>query len=386
MKKAMPRVYFGFDAESRPGEHIFLSYSRGDAGRIKKIALELHQMGLPIWYDEALKPGEEWNLMILREVKQSRIAIFFLTNELFNRDRTFMINERKYAKDHNIRRIYIWLDDIAKINSASLSEKMYLWWADLVEIQGIEVFHLKTDAEKAEEIYHGLCRADRKFTQYASKTESTSKSQPTPQMQSVKPTPPAPRLNVQVGGKVPFGQYPQGANGEVQPLVWRVLAVENGRALLITDKLIDYVKYNESLTNVTWETCTLRKWMNNDFISKAFSSDQQAQIATVTNQNSNNPEYGTKGGKPTQDKIFALSIEEANRYFSSNSDRKAYTTDYAHKRGSDSDDRSDWWWLRSPGYNCYYAACVNYVGDIHQLGYDVSRSRGAVRPAFWLNL
>ena len=127
MKKAMPRVYFGFDAESRPGEHIFLSYSRGDAGRIKKIALELHQMGLPIWYDEALKPGEEWNLMILREVKQSRIAIFFLTNELFNRDRTFMINERKYAKDHNIRRIYIWLDDIAKINSASLSEKMYLW-------------------------------------------------------------------------------------------------------------------------------------------------------------------------------------------------------------------------------------------------------------------
>ena len=125
--KTMPRVYFGFDAESRPGEHIFLSYSRGDAGRIKKIALELHQMGLPIWYDEALKPGEEWNLMILREVKQSRIAIFFLTNELFNRDRTFMINERKYAKDHNIRRIYIWLDDIAKINSASLSEKMYLW-------------------------------------------------------------------------------------------------------------------------------------------------------------------------------------------------------------------------------------------------------------------
>ena len=386
MKKAMPRVNFGFDAESRPGEHIFLSYSRGDAGRIKKIALELHQMGLPIWYDEALKPGEEWNLMILREVKQSRIAIFFLTNELFNRDRTFMINERKYAKDHNIRRIYIWLDDIAKINSASLSEKMYLWWADLVEIQGIEVFHLKTDAEKAEEIYHGLCRADRKFTQYASKTESTSKSQPTPQMQSVKPTPPAPRLNVQVGGKVPFGQYPQGANGEVQPLVWRVLAVENGRALLITDKLIDYVKYNESLTNVTWETCTLRKWMNNDFISKAFSSDQQAQIATVTNQNSNNPEYGTKGGKPTQDKIFALSIEEANRYFSSNSDRKAYTTDYAHKRGSDSDDRSDWWWLRSPGDNSDDAAYVISYGDFDQRGSLVHNYQVAVRPAFWLNL
>ena len=190
---------------------------------------------------------------------------------------------------------------------------------------------------------------------------------------------------MQVGGKVPFGQYPQGANGEVQPLVWRVLAVENGRALLITDKLIDYVKYNESLTNVTWETCTLRKWMNNDFISKAFSSDQQAQIATVTNQNSNNPEYGTKGGKPTQDKIFALSIEEANRYFSSNSDRKAYTTDYAHKRGSDSDDRSDWWWLRSPGRSGIDAAYVYNYG-LNPYGSSVDSSQVAVRPAFWLNL
>ena len=191
---------------------------------------------------------------------------------------------------------------------------------------------------------------------------------------------------MQVGGKVPFGQYPQGANGEVQPLVWRVLAVENGRALLITDKLIDYVKYNESLTNVTWETCTLRSWMNNDFLNAAFSSSEQAKIATVTNQNPDNPEYGTKGGKPTQDKIFALSIDETNQYFTSDSDRKAYTTDYAHEKGYDYDDRSDYWWLRSPGRYGSLAALVVSNGIIYQFGFDVSRNNGCVRPAFWLNL
>ena len=188
---------------------------------------------------------------------------------------------------------------------------------------------------------------------------------------------------MQVGGKVTFGQYPQGANGEDQPLVWRVLSVEKGRVLLITDKLIDYVKYNESYENVTWETCTLRKWMNNDFISKAFNSSQQAQIATVSNQNPNNPEYGTKGGNATQDRIFALSIDEANKYFSSYSDRIAYTTDYAHKKGL---DRSEWWWLRSPGINSSSAAFVLSNGYVTRSGFDVFRNIVAVRPALWLNL
>ena len=191
---------------------------------------------------------------------------------------------------------------------------------------------------------------------------------------------------MQVGGKVQFGQYPQGANGEVQPLEWRVLAVENGRALLITDKLIDYVQYNKSDTSVTWETCTLRKWMNSDFISKAFSGSQQARIATVTNQNPTNPEYGTKGGHTTQDRIFALSIDEAKKYFSSDSDRKAYTTDYAHKKGYDQKDRSEWWWLRSPGIHRHDAACVSDSGLFSQFGNDVDINRVAVRPAFWLNL
>ena len=212
--------------------------------------------------------------------------------------------------------------------------------------------------------------------------------QPAPQhvqqQQTAKPTPPfAPRLNVQVGGQVQFGQYPQGANGEMQPLMWRVLAVENGRALLITDKLIDCVMYNEKLVDVTWETCTLRKWMNNDFISKAFSSSQQAQIATVSNQNPNNPKYGTKGGNATQDRIFALSIDEANKYFSSYSDRIAYTTDYAQKKGL---DRSEWWWLRSPGINSSSAAFVLSNGYITRSGFDVFRNIVAVRPALWLNL
>jgi Periplasmic protein TonB, links inner and outer membranes len=183
-----------------------------------------------------------------------------------------------------------------------------------------------------------------------------------------------------------FGNYPQGEDGEEQPIEWRVLAVEDGKALVISEKLLDYVQYNETYTAVTWETCTLRKWMNNDFFSKAFSSTQQAKIITVTNQNPNNPEYGTKGGNATQDKIFALNIDEAEKYFSSYSDRRAYTTDYAHKKGYEYSDRSAYWWLRSPGFFSNFTAHVDYFGFIDRAGLDVKYSKVAVRPAFWLNL
>ena len=192
--------------------------------------------------------------------------------------------------------------------------------------------------------------------------------------------------SVSVGDHFPFGNYPQGADGEVQPIEWRVLAVESDKALVISEKLLDYVQYNETYTDVTWETCTLRKWMNNDFISKAFSSSQQAKISTVTIQNPDNPPSGTSGGNTTQDRIFALSIDEAKKYFSSNSDRKAYTTDYAHKKGYDQKDRAERWWLRSPGLHGNDAASVSPSGHVNQYGNDVYISSVAVRPAFWLNL
>ncbi|MBQ4396372.1 MAG: toll/interleukin-1 receptor domain-containing protein [Clostridia bacterium] len=200
--------------------------------------------------------------------------------------------------------------------------------------------------------------------------------------------------SVSVGDHFTFGNYPQGANGEVQPIEWRVLDVQGGKALVISEKLLDCVQYNESYTNVTWETCTLRKWMNDDFLNKAFTSNEQAEIATVTKYTPNNSSYGTSGGNTTQDKIFALSIDEAGKYFGNNDDRRAAPTEYAIKNGAWTSDiyslstgeKAGWWWLRSPGNNYSSAASVNHSGGINRLGLSVGFSKVAVRPAFWLNL
>ena len=222
-----------------------------------------------------------------------------------------------------------------------------------------------------------------------------AKQQPQPVSQPQPAQKPASYKILRVGDKIPFGRYPQGENGEVQPLMWRVLALESGRALLITDDLIDAVPYSEEYKKVTWETCTLRKWMNNDFLRAAFSSEEQARIATVTNLNPKNPSlFGARGGNLTQDRVFALSIEEAEKFFRSDNDRMAAPTAYAIKRGAYVSDnysfknrkKTGWWWLRSPGGDGCLAAYVLTRGYVDQIGYGVGNHGGGVRPAFWLNL
>ena len=192
--------------------------------------------------------------------------------------------------------------------------------------------------------------------------------------------------SVSIGDHITLGNYKQGAKGEIQPIEWRVLDVKDGKALVISEKLIDYVPYNQSYKSVTWENCTLHKWMNNDFFKKAFSDFEKSKIVSVNNANPNNPDYGTAGGRSTDDKVFALSFEDAEKYFATEKDRIAYTTDYTHSKGYDYDDGSGCWWLRSPGFNSYRAACVDDFGLVGLKGIFVYGIDIAVRPAFWLNL
>ena len=196
-----------------------------------------------------------------------------------------------------------------------------------------------------------------------------------------------------VGDSIVFGSYSYTADGRKKELEWEVLAVEKDKALVITQDLIDRVRYNETFDNVTWETCSLQKWMNVTFLEKTFSKEEQSRIIEVTNTNPDNKRYGTRGGGRTKDMVFALSIDEANKYFKDNRARRAPVTPYAEAKGSyiNSNYKSrgcgtGWWWLRSPGINSIGAAFVYHDGDIIEYGITVDISAGSVRPALWLNL
>ena len=188
-----------------------------------------------------------------------------------------------------------------------------------------------------------------------------------------------------------FGNYPQGKDGEIEPLAWRVLDVKEGKALLITEKLIDRVAYNEYGRNITWEKCTLREWLNSEFIGLAFDDSERSKIVEVTNYNLDNPQFGTDGGEVTTDKVFLLSINEAEKYFDKKEDRMAIPTLYALSRGGYESAtleiegvRTGWWFLRSPGGSSSSAAAVETDGGIYLLGSNVDNISAIVRPALWV--
>lgn len=194
--------------------------------------------------------------------------------------------------------------------------------------------------------------------------------------------------NANVGSYVTFGAYEQDnntSNGK-EDVEWLVLEVKDGKALVVSKYALDCKQYNTSDTGVTWETCTLRKWLNNDFINAAFSSYEKAMIPTVTvsaDKNSTNP------GNATQDQVFLLSITEANKYFGSDSARQCKPTDYAFANGAyvNSSNGNCWWWLRSPGdYQNTTAALVFDDGDVFEYGCGVYNGTSVVRPALWISL
>ena len=216
---------------------------------------------------------------------------------------------------------------------------------------------------------------------------------PDPEPPDPDPISSEPISELSVGDTYKYGNYPQGSGGS-SPIEWRVLAVEDGKALLVSERLLDCVKYNDRYISVTWADCSMRKWMNGTFLNKAFSSSEQSRIATTTVYNDDNPSYGTDGGSTTEDKIFALSIEEAERYFTSDEKRQAAPTAYAKSQGSfvsdnysvSSGENAGWWRLRSPGDKSTCAAIVKSDGSIESSGRVVDWNNFSVRPAFWLIL
>ncbi len=198
------------------------------------------------------------------------------------------------------------------------------------------------------------------------------------------------------GDKYKFGHYPKEQEGKDEPLIWRVLDVdtEKGLALLITENLIDCCKYHGKVVDIVWEDCDLHKWLNGYFIDNAFSKEEQKKIAERLIQNLDNTRYGTKGGREFKGRIFALSIEEAEKYFKDDMDRRAAVTPYAKKHGGYSDKEyttsdgcpAGWWWLRSPGDSSNTASIVFAGGGIRVAGVSVIHILVSVRPALWINL
>lgn len=173
-------------------------------------------------------------------------------------------------------------------------------------------------------------------------------------------------LNYRVGRGMKFGHHKNG-----DPMRWRILAIDDNLALLhYTGSDIERGFQEEELAlppaalpldcqinlDIIWKDCSLRQWLNNDFIEKHFTRDEKNLLFNAIIETD---------GVYTQDKMFCLSIEETRKY-------GAYIKDSYYK-----------WLLRNKGKT--RGTVVTYERGIYNINNINIEERAVVRPAMYIS-
>lgn len=197
------------------------------------------------------------------------------------------------------------------------------------------------------------------------------------------------------GDIVTYGTYEQDGDYDdgKEAIEWIVLDKQDGKLLLISRYALAEMSYDYKGEEVTWEKCSLRKWLNGIFVKEAFTDKEIKHIPTAKVTADKNPECDTDPGNDTEDQVFLLSIPEVKKYFKirTRDEIYCYPTEYAQITGELFYSIGNFrWWLRSPGsYGGDHAAYVQNVGDglLSSQGYYVDcNSDFGVRPAMWVDL
>lgn len=194
----------------------------------------------------------------------------------------------------------------------------------------------------------------------------------------------------QVGSYIFFGAYEQDndLNNGPEDIQWRILAIEDGKALVISRYCLAGRQFHERDEAVTWETSTLRQWLNTEFWSVTFTEKEKERILTVSLPADRIGVNGGEQDSPTEDKVFVLSISEMRQYVKDTVVGLGFATKKAVADGVDArgSNNSCWWWTRTSGRISDEVLSVDSSGNANMFGDNVTETYCAVRPAMWVQL
>lgn len=195
---------------------------------------------------------------------------------------------------------------------------------------------------------------------------------------------------VQKGDSLFLGRYPQTEDGTPEPIEWQVLAAEEERILVLSRYLLDARPFHHESTAIRWEDCSLRSWLNTQFINAAFTAQEQEAICAPEPQEDPAGDilwqlFGMETTTSTiGDRVFLLSVADIQLYYPGQSElfcpgASSEYTPYAARL-----ELAPCWWLRSSMAEWNMANIVSPVNSVGASLIAPDNCQG-VRPAMWLH-
>ena len=199
-------------------------------------------------------------------------------------------------------------------------------------------------------------------------------------------------VEIKKGDYVYFGHCEQdknSANGK-DPIRWLVLAVEDGKLFLLSEKALARVMYHNRCDGTKWIDSDIRAWLNTRFLDANFTKEEQNAIQVTScpnNADEGFPQWNKykRFTRPTEDKIFLLSYKEMKNYVAY-ADRLCEPSLYLYDSVKSVTERHGgkiccWYWLRTSAFR-------NDAGIVDQGGMWAAcmlNRYGCVRPALWVD-
>ena len=173
-----------------------------------------------------------------------------------------------------------------------------------------------------------------------------------------------------------------------EPIKWRIMSEADGKAVILSELILDSQDFNHSVNTRTeegttiyasnWEYSNIRKWLNDNFYNVAFNELQKAVIVATELDNKTTGENGTENTyatyqNNTTDNVYLLSYQELKNNALLEEVRSKYTTDYSQVQGADAyysapvsaSIGKGYWWLRSAcPENGSKTACLHRVSGV----------------------
>lgn len=165
---------------------------------------------------------------------------------------------------------------------------------------------------------------------------------------------------------IQFGLYPQTADGEAKPILWRVVDVSEKKALVISEWILFFQSVVQRSKD-PWVSTDLYTYLNTAFITDAFSDSERDRIMETS-----------------LGKMYLLSVDQANDAslgFADNDSRRALDTEFSALEKTE--QHNAWWLLPDITGSTGKVAYVKVNGVV--ASYAQENTLG-VRPVCLLNI